>query len=71
MPDGRTIVYPASVNGTLQLLAVSRDGGESRALTREAAHVLHPSVSPDGRWLAATRLTQSKEVRRLRLSALR
>jgi TolB protein len=66
-PDGESIVYSALVDGTMQLFSVPRFGGEPRRLTSEPANVLHPQVSPDGRWIAATRSVQGKEIRRLRL----
>ncbi len=66
-PDGESIVYSALVEGSMQLFSISRFGGEPQRLTAEPAHVLHPQVSPDGRWIAATRSVQRKEIRRLAL----
>ncbi len=70
-PDGRSLVYSALADGHMQLFSISREGGEPRRLTDESASMLHPSVSPDGRWVAATRLEQRKEVRRLPLGEIR
>jgi Tol biopolymer transport system component len=70
-PDGSHIVYSAVDEGRLQLFAVPAKGGEPRRLSDEAANLLHPSVSPDGRWVAVTRLEQRKTVRRLPLSEIR
>jgi len=70
-PDGGTVVYAALVEGRMQLYEISREGGAPQRLTDDDAGLMHPSVSPDGRWIAATRLVQRKEVRRVPLAALR
>lgn len=66
-PDGRFLVYAALADRRMQLFRVRRTGGEPEQLTRDAANVLHPRVSPDGRWIAASRLVRVKEVWRLEL----
>jgi len=66
-PDGKTIVYGALAGERMQIFAVPRSGGPSRQLTDDPANLMHPQVSPDGRWIACTRLVQSKEIRRLKL----
>jgi dipeptidyl aminopeptidase/acylaminoacyl peptidase len=66
-PEGERVVYSALVDGNMQLFSISRFGGEPQRLTTEPANVMHPQVSPDGRWIAATRLFQRKEIRRLPL----
>lgn len=71
IPDGSAVVYAASVDGRMQLYEISRAGGAPRRLTDIAAGLMHPSVSPDGRWIAATKLVQRKELRRVPLAALR
>ncbi|MGD8815778.1 MAG: hypothetical protein PVJ51_01240 [Acidobacteriota bacterium] len=70
-PDGSAVVYAASVDGRMQLYEISRAGGVPRRLTDDAAGLMHPSVSPDGRWIAATKLVQRKELRRAPLATLR
>lgn len=62
LADGQTIVYSALADGRLQLFAVPKIGGVPRQLTRDSANLLHPRVSPDGNWIACTRLTQSKQI---------
>lgn len=62
MPDGKTIIYSALADGRLQLFSVSHIGGAPRLLSRDSANLLHPKVSPDGKWIACTRLTQSKQI---------
>ena len=65
-PDGQTLVYAALAGGRLQLFRIARTGGTATQLTREPADLLHPQVSPDGRWIAATRMVHQKVLRRRR-----
>jgi Tol biopolymer transport system component len=67
MADGETIVYSALADGRLQLFAIPKIGGAPRQLTRDSGNLLHPKVSPDGRWIACTRLVQSKQIWRRRM----
>lgn len=71
LPDGSAVVFAASIDGRMQLMSVPVEGGEPSLLSAEDADLLHPRVSPDGRWVAATRVDQRKEVRRLALDELR
>lgn len=66
-PDAATIVYAALADGRMQLFAIPSGGGESRQLTHDDAGLIQPQVSPDGRWIAATRIDRSKELRRMQL----
>jgi Tol biopolymer transport system component len=69
-PDGKTLIYSALSGNRMQLFAISAaGGGVPRRLTSGTAHLLHPQVSPDGRWIAATRLEHRIEVRRMVLGA--
>jgi len=65
-PDGKTIVYGALAGERMQIFAVPRSGGPPRQLSNDSANLMHPQVSPDGRWIACTRMAQSKEIRRLK-----
>lgn len=65
-PDGKTIVYGALAGERMQIFAVPRSGGSPRQLTNDPANLMHPQVSPDGRWIACTRMSQSKEILRLK-----
>jgi TolB protein len=67
MPDGKALVYGALAGGRMQIFTVSRSGGSPRQLTDDPASLMHPQVSPDGRWIACTRMAQSKEIRRSKL----
>jgi len=65
-PDGKTIVYGALAGERMQIFAIPRSGGVPRQLTNDPANLMHPQVSPDGRWIACTRMSQSKEIWRLK-----
>jgi hypothetical protein len=67
-PDGKTLIYTALSGNRMQLFAIPAAGGVPRRLTSGTAHLLHPQVSPDGRWIAATRLTHEIQVRRMALT---
>jgi Tol biopolymer transport system component len=66
-PDGRYLVYAALSDHQMQLFRIGRVGGEPEQLTRDAANLLHPRVSPDGRWIAASRIVRVKEVWRMEI----
>ncbi|HJU68405.1 MAG TPA: hypothetical protein VJ650_09155 [Gemmatimonadaceae bacterium] len=66
-PDGKTLIYSALSGTRMQLFAIPAAGGTPRRLTSDSAHLLQPQVSPDGRWIAATRIAHVIEVRRMRL----
>jgi Tol biopolymer transport system component len=63
-PDGKTIVYGALAGVRMQIFAVPRSGGPPQQLTDDPVNLMHPQVSPDGRWIACTRMSQLKEIRR-------
>jgi len=67
MPDGKTLVYGALAGKQLQIFAVPRSGGPASQLTNGSANLMHPQVSPDGRWIACTRMASAKEIWRLPL----
>jgi Tol biopolymer transport system component len=77
-PDGAHLLFAALAEGRMQLFTVDRSGNdirnpstlprrEVRQLTWGEADLIHPQVSPDGRWIAASRLIHRKEVRRIPL----
>jgi len=68
LADGKTIVYSALAGDRLQLFSVARAGGAPTQLTHDSGNLLHPRVSPDGRWIACTRIVQSKQIWRRPLS---
>jgi Tol biopolymer transport system component len=68
MPDGASIVYSALKDGRMQLFAIPKIGGIAHQLTSDSANLLHPRVSPDGKWIACTRILQSKQILRRKLN---
>ena len=66
-PDGQQLLYGAIADDRMQIFAVARTGGPSRQLTHGDVNMLHPSVSPDGRLVAASRIPWRKELRRIPL----
>jgi Tol biopolymer transport system component len=67
-PDGKTIIYSGLAGDKLQLFSISRAGGPPTQLTHDAGNLMHPRVSPDGKWIACTRIVQSKQIWRRPLS---
>lgn len=61
-PDGQTIVYSARSDGRFQIFEVPRTGGSSRRLSDDHGNLMQPQVSPDGRWIAATRIEFTREL---------
>lgn len=66
-PDGERLVYAALADGRMQLFEIPLRGGTPRQLTQDPHSLLHPQVSPDGRWIAATRIRRSMALRRSQL----
>lgn len=63
-PDGSSVVYAALAGDRMQLFRLALAGGSPVQLTHDTANLLHPQVSPDGHWIAATRLEHRKSLRR-------
>jgi Tol biopolymer transport system component len=66
-PDGKSIVFSALFGDRMQLFKIPRSGGEPERLRTDEANLTNPQVSPDGRWIACTRVDHSKELRRMKL----
>jgi Tol biopolymer transport system component len=66
-PDGQELVYGGLANDRMQIFAIARGGGAPRQLTRGDMNFMHPSVSPDGRLIAASRIPWRKELWRMKL----
>jgi hypothetical protein len=60
--DGKRIIFAGLAGDRLQLFSVARAGGEPRQLSHDSGNLMHPRVSPDGRWIACTRIVQSKQI---------
>lgn len=66
-PDGEQLLYSALDDDRMQIFAIARAGGAPRRITHDAANMMHPSVSADGRFVAASRIPWHKELRRMPL----
>ena len=74
-PDGKNIVYAALADGRMQIFSIPRTSGQAKQLapkklTNETDNLFLPQVSPDGRWIACTRIQRTKEIWRVKLSDL-
>jgi Tol biopolymer transport system component len=63
-PDGESLIFGALAGDRMQIFSLPSTGGEPTQLTHDDANLMHPQVSPDGRWIACTRMDQAKELRR-------
>ena len=61
-PDGKTMIYPALAEDRMQLFRIPRHGGSPTKLSNDPGSLMHPRVSPDGRWVACTRIIQSLQI---------
>ncbi len=66
-PDARELLYAALAGDRMQIFAIAHDGGTPRQLTHGDANLMHPSVSPNGKLVAASRIAWRKELKRLHL----
>ena len=60
--DGKSIIFRGLAGNLLQLFSIPRAGGVPKQLTHDSGNLMHPRVSPDGRLIACTRETQSKQI---------
>jgi len=61
--DGRHIVFSGlDERDRMALYEISVDGGTARKLTDDDHNIVHPVVSPGGRWIAATRIATTQEL---------
>lgn len=61
-PDGKTIVFAALANEHMRIFVIPSFGGPTSQLTQDSGNLLHPRVSPDGKWIACTRVVQSTQI---------
>jgi hypothetical protein len=60
--DGKAIIFAGLAGDRLQIFSERRSGGKALPLTSDSGNLMHPRVSPDGRWIACTRIIQSKQI---------
>jgi Tol biopolymer transport system component len=61
--DGRRIVYSALVGGRQQLFDIPKDGGAPHQISYgQFGDLIFPTVSHDGKWIAATRVMTTREL---------
>jgi Tol biopolymer transport system component len=60
--DGKAIILAGLSGDRVQLFSELRTGAKPRQLTHDSGNLMHPRVSPDGRWVACTRIVQSKQI---------
>jgi Tol biopolymer transport system component len=65
--DGKAIVFAGLAGERLQIFSEPRAGGPLVQLTHDSGNLMHPRVSPDRRWIACTRIMQSKQIWRRQL----
>lgn len=63
-PDGSLLVFVALHESRMRPFAVRTAGGESWPLVLEGGDFFHPQVSPDGRFIACTRVERVKRIQR-------
>lgn len=56
MPDGKHLAFAALDGEHMQIFSVSRDGTNVRRLSDGQGNLLNPRVSPDGKWIACSRV---------------
>jgi Tol biopolymer transport system component len=61
--DGKAIIYAGlAPNGRNQLFAIPRAGGPPRQITQDSANLIHPRISPNGQWIAVSRLERVHQI---------
>ena len=66
-PGAKEIVFAALWEDHMQLFLIPSSGGTPKRITSDFGNLMHPQVSPDGRWIACTRMDQLKELRRIKI----
>jgi Tol biopolymer transport system component len=69
-PDGKTLVFSALDEGRMAIFTLDITTSHVQKLSNEAGNLLHPRVSPDGQWIACSRIRTTQELWRARLAAM-
>jgi hypothetical protein len=70
-PDGTTLIFSAlDGDDRMALYSIPAGGGAVKTVARDAHNLMHPVVSPDGRWIACTRVMTTQELWRARLAGV-
>jgi Tol biopolymer transport system component len=73
-PDGTTLIYTALGEERMEVFSIRRSGGswgQPRRIASDDADLIHPRISPDGRWVAASRVRWTKTLRSRELGEAR
>lgn len=62
MPDGKTLVFAALDGDHMQIYSVARDGTNVRRLSDGHGNLVGPRVSPDGKWIACSRVDTTQKL---------
>ena len=63
-PDGKTLYYSALDGDRMKIFSIPRTGGSPKKISDGPGNYLHPSVSPDGRWIACSEIETVQYLRR-------
>jgi Tol biopolymer transport system component len=66
--DGRQIIFSSLRQGSFQLRAIDRNGGDSYLVPVSTTSAVDPSISSTGNWLAFTELEENWNIWRVRLA---
>ncbi|MEI9851864.1 MAG: hypothetical protein WDN24_14670 [Sphingomonas sp.] len=68
--DGKSVVFAGLDDAErMVLFRISVDGGEPVQISTDSSNLMHPRISPDGRWIAATRHMTVQELWSARIVA--
>jgi Tol biopolymer transport system component len=68
LPDGSGIAYAALDGDLMQIFTIKKNGGSPVRITDRSGNFMHPRVSPNGDWVAMSRMETILTIRRARLN---
>jgi Tol biopolymer transport system component len=66
MPDARRLVFSALDGAHMQIHSIGRDGRDLKRLSDGQGNLLGPRVSPDGKWIACSRVDTVQKLVKVR-----